>query len=143
MNQAKEVIFEFKINIQPDDVFSRCMHCNCDEFILASKIDMINLKYPDGNYPENLKKFMDDPEKYDKVEELRVLKITRYQKGQTETKYGAKLRIMESPYDLERNDEFFLCENCGKAYWIGSHYDRALSGKFRVLFNLFPKIPGL
>ena len=25
---------------------------------------------------------------------------------------------------LERNDEFYICESCGKVYWRGSHWER-------------------
>ena len=25
---------------------------------------------------------------------------------------------------LERNDEFYVCESCGKVYWRGSHWER-------------------
>jgi len=25
---------------------------------------------------------------------------------------------------LERNDEFYMCESCGKVYWRGSHWER-------------------
>lgn len=45
------------------------------------------------------------------------------------TKYGAVIEVNEIPIGvLDEIKLFYVCEQCGKCYWDGSHRNRALGG---------------
>lgn len=112
------------------------MECNCNEFLLASKIDVIKLKF--NPVPEQYQHYLENPEKFGKVQNLRrSLNITRYN-GQVYTKYDTFLSLCYQDVNIGA-EEFYICQMCSKVYWIGSHHDRMMGGKYQDLLNLFPE----
>lgn len=136
----EEIVKQFKINIRRQDVFSRCMVCNCDEFVIASKIDMINMKFCNRQAPNELMPFLRSPEKHShaNISQYKYFKLwRRYCGGERETKFGANINFsMVNDGTLRVFDTFYICEFCSKIYWDGSHYNNS-GGKFEHLFNLF------
>lgn len=135
----KEIINYFKINIKRQDVFSRCMMCNCDEFVLASKLDMIRLKYFNKFLPDDLRRFFNDPETYSNadISEYKSFKSWRRFQGQYMTKFGTTIDVSSvGDRTLKVFQTFYICEYCAKIYWDGSHYQNS-GGRYEPLFNLF------
>lgn len=135
----EEIVNFFKINIRRQDVFSRCMICNCDEFVLASKLDMIRLKYFNKLLPDELRRFFNDPESYSNanISEYKSFRSWRRFHGQYMTKYGTPIDVsFLGDGTLKMFQTFYICEFCAKIYWDGSHYNNSGS-RFEQLFNLF------
>lgn len=134
----KEIVNYFKINIRRQDLFSRCMICNCDEFVVASKLDMIQLKYINQIIPDELRRFFNDPETYSNVaiSEYKSFRSWRRFNGYM-TKYGKRINVsFVGDATLRVFQTFYICEFCAKIYWDGSHYTN-LGGRFEEIFNLF------
>lgn len=48
------------------------------------------------------------------------------------TKTGVKIQVDAVPAGvLTKVEIFFVCEDCGKVYWDGSHLDKVLYGKLQ------------
>lgn len=48
------------------------------------------------------------------------------------TKCGARIQIEMVPFAmLDKIDIFFVCEDCGKVYWDGSHFEKILNGRLQ------------
>lgn len=137
----EEIIRRFKININRRDVFSRCMVCNCNEFVIASKIDMIKMKYFNRQPPNELVvPFLTTPEIYShaSISEYKSFKTwRRYCEGERETKFGSRINFSSiGDGTLRVFQTFYICEFCSKVYWDGSHYNNS-GVRFEHLFNLF------
>lgn len=49
-----------------------------------------------------------------------------------ETRKGVTIHVDAVPAGvLDRVQQFHICENCGKCYWDGSHFERFLSGRLQ------------
>lgn len=136
----EEIVRRFKINIRRQDVFSRCMVCNCDEFVIASKTDMIKMKHYRQVVPHELVQFLRNPEmlSHANISEYKSFKSSRrYCEGERETKFGTCINFnMVNDGTLRVFKTFYICEYCSKIYWDGSHYNNS-GGKFEHLFNIF------
>ena len=52
--------------------------------------------------------------------------------GLCATRKGAKIQITSIPDGvLAKMDPFYVCEDCGKVYWDGSHLERVLTGRLQ------------
>lgn len=138
----EEVVKHFKINLKRHHVFSRCMICNCDEFLVASKLQMIKLKYDESSsIPQELAGFVKEPENYSKIafpDNKRLWKWRKYS-GEKKTKFGATVEATPADGTLRVFQTFYICEKCAKVYWDGGHYLNNCGGKLDFLFNLFPE----
>lgn len=141
MEGLEEIVNHFKINIKRHNVFSRCMVCNCDEFLVASKVQMIKSKYANSPVPEELAGFLAESERYSVIgfpENKRLEKWTKF-KGEKKTKCGAKLDVNLADGTLKAFQTFYICEKCAKVYWDGGHYQSSCGGKLKFVFNLYPE----
>ncbi|KAG5683881.1 hypothetical protein PVAND_013142 [Polypedilum vanderplanki] len=135
----EEIIKYFKIIIKQENIFSRCMVCNCDEFLMASKLDMIRMKYQGCNVPNELLSFFNNPEKYSQIELQNGKVFTSWSRfnGEQVTKYGAKIFPTMNNGTLKVFQTFYICQGCSKIYWDGGHYLNTCGGKFNHLFDLY------
>lgn len=141
MEGLLEIVKKFKINVKRCNVFSRCMVCNCAEFLVASKLQMVKLKYGSGSVPHEMTEFIENPERYSKIEfpeNKRLCKWQRYA-GERKTKYGATISSGTAIGTLKSFQTFYICENCAKVYWDGGHYHNSSGGKLDPIFDLFPE----
>lgn len=141
LDGLEEVVHHFKINVKRHNVFSRCMVCNCDEFLVASKIQMIQLKYECTSVPNELFSFVKEPEKFSKIEFPENKRLVKWQKysGEKITKYGARIDSTIADGNLRVFQTFYICEKCAKIYWDGGHYTNNCGRKLELIFNLFPE----
>lgn len=121
------------------------MVCNCDEFLVASKLQMIQLKCENSSVPNELFCFVKEPEKYSKIEFPKNKRLVKWQKyaGEKMTKYGAKVEPTMADGTLRVFQTFYICEKCAKIYWDGGHYHNSCGGKLDFIFNLFPEAESL
>lgn len=133
-----EIVKHFKINVKRHNVFSRCMVCNCDEFLVASKIQMIKLRQEHSQISDYLVEFLKRPEEYSRIsfpENKRLWNWKRFT-NEVKTKYGMKIESKISEGTLKAFQTFYICEKCAKIYWDGGHYANS-EGKLDSIFNLF------
>lgn len=51
-------------------------------------------------------------------------------------KNGTKIQVEQVPAEvLAKMDSFYVCEQCGKVYWDGSHFDKVLSGALQDVLH--------
>lgn len=117
------------------------MVCNCDEFLVASKLQMIKLKYEGASIPDDFLGFFQQPEKYSRIEFAPDKKLWKWQNftGAKMTKFGAKIEATPCEETLKAFQTFYICERCAKVYWDGGHYHNSCGGKLEFIFNLFPE----
>lgn len=52
--------------------------------------------------------------------------------GLCKTKLGAVIQVLNIPNTvLKKNDLFYVCEECGKVFWDGSHFEAVLQGRLK------------
>lgn len=140
LEALEEIVKHYKINVKRFNVFSRCMICNCDEFLVASKLQMIKLKYgPGGGLPQEFNEFVSNPKKYSVIEFSENKRLAKWQRfsGEKKTKYGATINANLPAGSLKAFQTFYICEKCAKVYWDGGHCHK--TGKLESIFDLFPE----
>jgi hypothetical protein len=51
-----------------------------------------------------------------------------------QTRKGVMVNVDSVPKGiLNQVQKFYICENCGKCYWDGSHYERLVGGKLQKI----------
>ena len=117
------------------------MVCNCDGFLIASKIQMIKLKYGKNPVPDELLGFLKEPEKYSSIDVPEHKELWKWQRydGRKLTHFGAKIEATMADGTLKFFQTFYICEKCAKVYWDGGHYSNNCGGKLDFIFNLFPE----
>lgn len=137
-----EVIRQFKINVQPQNLFSRCMACNGDTFLVASKIQMIRLKYNGVQIPKTFMQFTRQEQEFSKIviPDSKFIKSWRHYDDEKTTDNGTKIDGCEvHDTTLRSYQTFFICSDCAKIYWDGAHFRNNYGGKFEGIFHLFPE----
>lgn len=144
MHALQEVIHAFKINVQLQNLFSRCMICNGDDFLVASKLQMIRLKYQNVQIPKSLSQFVRQEEEYSKIiiPDTKIIRHWKPFNNEKVTKSGAKIEIDIPEGTLRSYQTFYICNGCAKLYWDGAHssnFRNKNGGKFDFIFDLFPE----
>ncbi|XP_033311571.1 exonuclease mut-7 homolog isoform X2 [Bombus bifarius] len=161
--QLREVLKYFKIIVTHRDIFSRCQDCNSDEFVKASKqlmdkllksyvkitrknnyridtnpSDHVNNTYQSAiatNSSSNdlqYDTFMNN--QLEREDRTWILSTNSMDVDTCSTKYQARIQIDKVPMKVLQDIEvFYICEQCGKIYWNGTHLDRALNGAIKDL----------
>lgn len=150
--QLKEVVDYYKIIVKKEHVFSRCQFCNGNSFVKVSRSTMKALASRDGKqrFPEP-SDLMDEATGFSSEEEdfepgppigyeskppcssnnrkWDLYSDEKIDVGLGQTRLGVKIQ-MGIPLDVINNiDMFYICEECGKVYWDGSHFGKVVSGR--------------
>lgn len=150
-DQALRVLKHFNVHLTPSDIFSRCQACNNDEYLKLPREDMTRMMNRRGLIQDTVPK-QDDWENQcgAQVEYNR----SRLPDGPAFTPHcrwaprsaldahsfrfggGAEVQLETVPPGLlPRIPEYFICTRCGKVFWEGTHFDRALA-QFHDILNL-------
>ncbi|KAL3284676.1 hypothetical protein HHI36_018827 [Cryptolaemus montrouzieri] len=146
--QLKEVLDYYHIKVTKNHVFSRCQFCNGNSFVKVSRATMKMMASqnspPRFNPPPAC--FMDEAtgfssdEDYDDDEPGRPISASTNRKwdlypdekidvGLCQTRCGVQIQMASIPDDILNSiDIFYICEDCGKVYWDGSHYGKVVHG---------------
>ncbi|XP_046996046.1 exonuclease mut-7 homolog [Schistocerca americana] len=158
--QLKEVLEYFNVTVTKKDVFSRCKICNGDTFIKVTRNTMQQLaeNYRRLSYTVPEEAEAEDEEEVE-VEEAGFdsegfsseddmytelirppcyteAKVQNVQDGiimsECKTQKGAAIQIGIIPEPiLQREKEYLICDDCGRCYWCGSHFSRALNSTLK------------
>nr|XP_055064901.1 exonuclease mut-7 homolog [Misgurnus anguillicaudatus]XP_055064902.1 exonuclease mut-7 homolog [Misgurnus anguillicaudatus]XP_055064903.1 exonuclease mut-7 homolog [Misgurnus anguillicaudatus] len=148
-DQALYVLRHFHIHLTPEDIFSRCQACNCDEYLKLSREDMTRMMKERGLL-QNIVSKRDDcmlqdetqadyymwrsPEAPDFTPRCRWAPHTALDPQTFKFPSGAEVQLETVPPGLlPRIPVYFICTGCGKVFWEGTHFDKVLSQFQEVL----------
>jgi len=150
--QVGEVLRYFNVVVKDEDLFSRCVVCNCNKYlnlhgnvllqILDADTSSIVIGVPAG-YELDEESSDDDLfcDSYDYDDDSHF--VSRTSATVSEPNWlevkggkldpatgrmqisGVKIAVQDVPRAVLLPDrEFWVCTNCGKIYWQGSHWDK-------------------
>ncbi|KAL1517369.1 hypothetical protein ABEB36_001139 [Hypothenemus hampei] len=146
-DQLHQVLNYYQITVTKEHVFSRCMICNGDCFAKVPRTTVMALH---KNLPQRSAAFR--PDDYDEEDEATGFtseedydedgpSYNRQWQLHTDenvdiglglTKLGVSIKIQELPLEvIEKYDFFYICEECGKIYYDGTHFEGILRGRLR------------
>lgn len=121
------------------------MVCNYEEFLVASKLQMIKLKYR-RDVPGELVEFMKNPEKFSEIgfpENKKLSQWKRFNGSEKKTIHGKPIEATMADGTLKVFQTFYICNSCAKVYWDGGHYHNNQGGKLDGMFDLYPEAENL
>jgi hypothetical protein len=100
--------------VDDEDFFSRCQMCNGNDYLTVSQSDLRVLKMRGQN--DRLEN--DEAKMHGGIDFAtgRII-VNDVQVDVASVAWGV----------LEKQEEFFICSNCGKVFWKGSHWDKVLN----------------
>ncbi|KAG5887939.1 hypothetical protein JTB14_003034 [Gonioctena quinquepunctata] len=146
--QMKEVIEYYKVLVTKDNVFSRCQACNGNNFVKVSRSTMntmkqnVETKYcppPPCLYEDEAAGFSSEEDYYEEAgppasvgRKWDLYPDEKVDVGLCQTRLGMKIQVKSVPMPiLDKYDFFYVCEECGKVYWDGSHFERVIKGRLQ------------
>ncbi|XP_021932280.1 exonuclease mut-7 homolog isoform X2 [Zootermopsis nevadensis] len=124
--QLQEVLKYFNVFITRQDVFSRCQICNGGDFVVVTQDVMHQL----AQASQLMAQF------YARNQELKLDEGFSTESGviieHCKTRKGVTIHVDAVPAGvLNQIQEFHICEDCGKCYWDGSHFERLVCGRLQ------------
>ncbi|KAL4219645.1 hypothetical protein ACF0H5_022217 [Mactra antiquata] len=155
-DQVVEVLTYFNVNVQQQDIFSRCQVCNGDVYLTLKASDMETLsqqkyeliasqRFPqdDGNTSVSTSKQEVTSSNIDSKQEVIssnsdvIAKFENYGidwSTATVLGTGASVQTETVPQSMfKKVDTFYCCARCGKVFWEGSHFERVCEQFSHVL----------
>lgn len=117
--QVEEIINVFNVKVTVKDIFARCPKCNSASYLFIPSWIIRSLK-------ENVDINMTDtvPDKWVQCEGGEVNLSTGY------TRQGIQVLVAHiAEAVILRTETFYVCAQCGRCYWDGSHYERIINGR--------------
>uniref|UniRef100_A0A0A1XQ98 Probable exonuclease mut-7 homolog n=1 Tax=Zeugodacus cucurbitae TaxID=28588 RepID=A0A0A1XQ98_ZEUCU len=119
VEQALNILRLLDIKIYEHNLFTRCLHCNSNEFILALRHELQVMRYG---------QVLDD------VKQLSAANATPYERAfnllnvnedilKSKTTYrGKPIKLQRiNSHILRSKEHFYICDNCGICTWDGAH----------------------
>nr|XP_060613668.1 exonuclease mut-7 homolog [Anolis sagrei ordinatus] len=137
--QALKVLEHFRVQVTLADIFSRCQACNCNRYLKVSKETMAHLVkvrgHPtgeEGAAPESSPPSAKDAGRAMEGRGEGLLQAPDLGPGAwgPQLPNGVPLQIEALPAGVLTQEElscFYCCKSCGKVFWEGSHFRRAVS----------------
>ncbi|XP_069688373.1 exonuclease mut-7 homolog isoform X2 [Periplaneta americana] len=145
--QLEEVLKYFNVIVKREDVFSRCQVCNGGEFVVVPQELMRRLADSSQRMAQVYR--AEDDLRWDETEGFSsesdacseegtappcVLRYRNLEGGviveHCQTRKGVTILVDSVPLGvLNQVQQFNVCENCGKCYWDGSHFERLVGGR--------------
>ncbi|XP_067328012.1 exonuclease mut-7 homolog isoform X2 [Anolis sagrei] len=138
-DQALKVLEHFRVQVTLADIFSRCQACNCNRYLKVSKETMAHLVkmrgHPtgeEGAAPESSPPSAKDAGRAMEGRGEGLLQAPDSGPGALAPQLpnGVPLQIEALPAGVLTQEElscFYCCKSCGKVFWEGSHFGRAVS----------------
>lgn len=117
-DQASIILKHFNVQCKESDIFSRCSVCSGNLYKKVSNEELFLL----------WSTLTDGGEKVAEEEGYKKQSLPAHQRflseeGRLESGVQIQLSVL-SPKVFETVKTFFICTNCGKVYWEGSHFSR-------------------
>ncbi|XP_014093517.3 exonuclease mut-7 homolog [Bactrocera oleae] len=119
VEQVLNILRLLDIKIYENNLFTRCLHCNSNEFILALRHELQVMRYGQA---------LDD------VKELSAGNVSPYERTfnllnvnpdilKSKTTYrGKPIKLNRiNSHILRSKEHFYICDNCGNCTWDGAH----------------------
>ncbi|XP_075156421.1 exonuclease mut-7 homolog [Haematobia irritans] len=117
-NQVKHILQYFQLRIEPRQLFSRCLECNGNDFLLANRFDMQLMRFGQLHQEDN------GTLRHDSHVTDRMWNIQKIHKNSIETRTtpkGKPIKVKRiKTYFLYNKDFFYICDNCGLCSWQGN-----------------------
>ncbi|KAJ9597340.1 hypothetical protein L9F63_011811, partial [Diploptera punctata] len=143
-----EVLRYFNVTVTKEDVFSRCQICNGNEFVTVSKDIMQRLAEisqhrsclqvldEESEWDDGGEGFSSESDAYSEEGTAPPIVVQHRDKLDNgillqycQTRKGVSIQVHAVPLGvLKQTKIFYICENCGKCYWDGSHFERVVGG---------------
>ncbi|XP_065569581.1 uncharacterized protein LOC136032986 isoform X1 [Artemia franciscana] len=142
--QLKEVLLYFNVCVEEKDIFSRCQICNSDKFHAMTNSSLMKLaclqndNMKNGSEPVVLERQMYQDRAGVNLTKLarNIITVSEEQCASGYTIKNAPILYQSVPVDIIKNVAlFYVCTDCGKVYWEGSHAEKVLQGclKFALI----------
>jgi len=143
--QCLQVMHHFNVRVTSSDIFSRCQVCNCDQWTILPALVVYHLwtsLLDEALRKKGRRDDDDDVNENHNTSAIDALRNSSYEEATTQAtslgvsmEYGTFLSPLSGhtfKIDLtpipelvfESVDRFYLCSQCAKLYWDGSHYRR-------------------
>ncbi|XP_018564099.1 exonuclease mut-7 homolog [Anoplophora glabripennis] len=145
--QIREVLDYYKVIVTKHHVFSRCQACNGNSFVKVSRSTMDALIKsseadtcpPPADYYEDEATGFSSEDDYEEAtpshavnRKWELYPDEKVDVGLCQTRTGQKIQVKAVPKPLiDKYDFFYICEECGKVYWDGTHFERVLAGRLQ------------
>lgn len=150
-DQLEEVLRYFNIFVTRQDVFSRCQMCNGGDFVVVTqdvmhrladasqRIAQVHAKGDECGWEET-EGFSSESDGYSE-EGTAPPYMVRHQNIESgvimelcQTRKGVRVNVDTVPRAvLNQVEIFYICEDCGKCYWDGSHFERLVGGRLQKI----------
>lgn len=124
--QLVEIVVVFNIKVTLSDVFARCSKCNSDSYMCvpASVLITLSAKTYKGFWGKTVK---------DEWVECQGGCINL---ATGRSRSGVLIQVEPVPDSVLQSIEvFYICCQCGKCYWEGSHHSRIVSGRLKDIIE--------
>ncbi|CAL1536700.1 unnamed protein product [Lymnaea stagnalis] len=139
MDQCFDVLRHFNVKVTKDDIFSRCSMCNNADFVTLPSKEMEKLYMYKSQQSRFAAGGQRDPNVslYD-VDQGTSSTFSQYGIDPASIAFlhnGVKIQVETVPKveSFSTIQEFFVCTNCGKVFWVGSHYSNICTQFDKVL----------
>lgn len=150
-DQLEEVLRYFNIVVTRQDVFSRCQMCNGGDFVVVTRdvmhqladasqrIAQVHTKSEEFGW-EEAEGFSSESDGYSEEGTAPPCTV-QYQNVESgvivelcQTRKGVRVNVDTVPKGvLNKEQKFYICEDCGKCYWDGSHFERLVGGRLQKI----------
>ncbi|XP_060535311.1 exonuclease mut-7 homolog [Cylas formicarius] len=145
--QLQEVLDYYRVSVTKDHVLSRCQVCNGKSFTEMPQSTMLALydgataappRYVPACYYEDESTGFTSDEDFDEDApgHSSTAAPTSTDVGSRQTRFGATIKVDQIPRPvILKYDAFYVCDDCGKVYYDGSHYGRLLNGRLQGIVH--------
>ncbi|XP_036319316.1 exonuclease mut-7 homolog [Rhagoletis pomonella] len=119
VEQVLNILRLLDIKIYESNLFTRCLNCNSNEFILALKHEMQIIRY--GQALDEMKdESGGNMSPYEK--NFQLLTVNNHVLKSKTTYRGRNIKVNRIKSHILRSKEhFYICDNCGVCTWDGAH----------------------
>nr|XP_045592821.1 exonuclease mut-7 homolog [Procambarus clarkii] len=124
--QLAEIVKVFNIKVTVNDVFARCSKCNSPSYICVPSSVLLALS--EKKCSSSVSKAIKD--EWVECQGGHINLATGL------TKDGVMIQVEQIPDSvLQKTELFYVCCQCGKCYWEGSHHNRIIDGRLKDIIE--------
>ncbi|XP_073832105.1 exonuclease mut-7 homolog [Musca autumnalis] len=114
-NQVVQILQYFQFHIDERNLFTRCLECNGNDFLLANRFEMQLMRFGQLHQEDN-GTLRHDVSVVNKLWNLQKISDSNIQTKTTPKGNPIKIKRIK-PYYLYNKDYFYICDNCGLCTW--------------------------
>ncbi|XP_067637169.1 exonuclease mut-7 homolog isoform X2 [Eurosta solidaginis] len=119
VEQVLNILRLLDLKVYESNLFTRCLNCNCNEFILALRHEIQTMRY--GQALDELKG-MSTVNRSPYEKSFQLLTVNSHILSSKTTYRGRPIKLNRIKSHIIRSKEhFYICDNCGTCTWDGEH----------------------